>query len=150
MDAYEEISGIAEQFLWVKPTPLIWVKNQHVPTQNKVQGSDTEFAPQYEPFFFARMSNGKQRTLNGFNSNVFVYSRPTGDAHWHDSQKPRALYEELIETSTGKQETILDPMAGSGTALLAAASADRHYIGFEQEDKYESGFLRELNTLEND
>ncbi|WP_083258801.1 DNA methyltransferase [Halodesulfurarchaeum formicicum] len=47
-----------------------------------------------------------------------------------------------------KNETVLDPTAGSGSALLAAAEGGRHYIGFEREGEYESGFQRELGKLD--
>jgi len=50
----------------------------------------------------------------------------------------------LISCSTGVGETVLDPFAGSGSTLLAAAEEGRHYIGFEEDNDYQSRFKREL------
>jgi len=94
------------------------------------------------------MENGDSRTLNnGVSSNVLEYGRPSGSERYHDAQKPRALLSELITNSTGKQETVLDPFAGSGSTLLAAAEAGRHYIGFEQSESYADRFTREVREV---
>jgi len=53
----------------------------------------------------------------------------------------------LITNSSAVGETVLDPFAGSGSTLLAAANADRHYVGFELDGEYESGFQREMRQI---
>jgi site-specific DNA-methyltransferase (adenine-specific) len=95
-----------------------------------------------------RLENGDSRRLNGgVSSNLLQYGRPSGGDRWHDVQKPRALLAELITNSTGKGETVLDPFAGSGSTLLAAAAEDRHYIGFEASETYADRFRRELREV---
>lgn len=49
----------------------------------------------------------------------------------HPTQKPVKLLENLIEIFTDKGEVVIDPCAGSGSTLLAAAQCDRKSYGFE-------------------
>ena len=49
----------------------------------------------------------------------------------HPTQKPVRLLEQLIEIFTDKGDVVIDPCAGSGSTLLAAAQCDRRSYGFE-------------------
>jgi len=151
MNRYKMVRDIAAKYFEVTPTPLIWAKNNHAPTRDAERGFEKMYAHQYEPVLVCRMPNGDSRRLNGgVCANVLNYGRPSGDGRYHDAQKPRALLSELITNSTGKRETVCDPFAGSGSTLLAAAAADRHYIGFEQDDSYADRFTRELREVAGD
>jgi site-specific DNA-methyltransferase (adenine-specific) len=50
---------------------------------------------------------------------------------FHPNQKPVSLVEYFINTYTGPGDLVLDPTAGSGTALVAAKRLGRRYIGYE-------------------
>ena len=52
----------------------------------------------------------------------------------------------LIELVTQEGQVVLDPFAGSGTALLAAKELERKYIGFEMEEEF---FENAIKRLEN-
>ena len=54
----------------------------------------------------------------------------------HDSQKPIALFQTMIENSSKEGEIILDPFIGSGTCAIACMRTNRHYLGFELDKKY--------------
>jgi site-specific DNA-methyltransferase (adenine-specific) len=54
----------------------------------------------------------------------------------HPTQKPVLLMQALIELTTQKGHTVLDPFCGSGTTLVAAKNLERNYIGFEISPKY--------------
>tara|TARA_B100001094_G_C18114783_1_gene763290 strand:+ start:345 stop:1469 length:1125 start_codon:yes stop_codon:yes gene_type:complete len=47
----------------------------------------------------------------------------------YPTQKPLSLCERMVSSSCPPGGTVLDPMAGSGTALVAAARLGRHVIG---------------------
>lgn len=49
----------------------------------------------------------------------------------HVAQKPIKLLQTLIELTTQREQTVLDPFCGSGSTLVAAKMLDRYYIGFE-------------------
>lgn len=54
----------------------------------------------------------------------------------HPTQKPVALLEYLIRTYTNEGDVILDNCMGSGTTCVACVNTNRHYIGFELDEKY--------------
>lgn len=47
----------------------------------------------------------------------------------YPTQKPIALLERIIETSSNKSDTIFDPFCGCGTAIYAAHTTERQWIG---------------------
>ncbi|MEG0283634.1 MAG: site-specific DNA-methyltransferase [Erysipelotrichales bacterium] len=49
----------------------------------------------------------------------------------HSTQKPVNLLEKLIKTFTDEGSVVVDPVAGSGTTLLACKKLKRHSFGFE-------------------
>jgi DNA modification methylase len=49
----------------------------------------------------------------------------------HPTQKPEALIDWFIQAYTRPGDLVLDPTAGSGSTLFAAARAGRRFVGFE-------------------
>ena len=54
----------------------------------------------------------------------------------HPTQKPIALLEKIILSSTDEGDLILDPFNGSGTTGIVANKLNRKYIGIEKEKEY--------------
>jgi len=54
----------------------------------------------------------------------------------HPAKFPETMAQEFIEFFTKKGETVLDPMAGTGSTLIAALRAGRHSYGIELNPKY--------------
>ena len=56
---------------------------------------------------------------------------------WHDerlgypTQKPEALLERIINASSNEGDVILDPFCGCGTAVAAAESLNRRWVGID-------------------
>lgn len=63
--------------------------------------------------------------------NCFDWARDTSTPKVHPTQKPVPLLERLIGIFTDKGDVVIDPCAGSGTTLLAAANMGRKAYGFE-------------------
>ena len=63
--------------------------------------------------------------------NCIDYPRDTKTPKVHPTQKSVKLLQFLIETFTDKGDVIIDPCAGSGSTLLAAAQIERRAYGFE-------------------
>src|SRR5512140_3304970 len=54
----------------------------------------------------------------------------------HPAKFPETMAQEFIEFFTKKGETVLDPMAGTGSTLVAALRAGRNSCGIELNPKY--------------
>ena len=49
----------------------------------------------------------------------------------YPTQKPQALLERIITTSSNEGQVILDPFCGGGTSIIAAQSLNRHWLGID-------------------
>ena len=63
--------------------------------------------------------------------NVMDWPRDNETVKIHPTQKPVALLEQLIEIFTDENEVVIDPVAGSGSTLIAAQNTNRKAYGFE-------------------
>lgn len=63
--------------------------------------------------------------------NCFEWPCEVGAPKVHPTQKPIALLEELIRIFTDENDVVIDPCAGSGSTLRAAAQINRRAYGFE-------------------
>ena len=54
----------------------------------------------------------------------------------HPSQKPEALIERIIRSSSAPNDLVLDPFSGSGTVAVVANRLDRQWIAIEKSADY--------------
>lgn len=71
--------------------------------------------------------------------NCFDWVRDNITPKIHPTQKPVPLLERLIQIFTDKGDVVIDPCAGSGTTLLAAANLGRKAYGFEVNKEFYGG-----------
>ena len=71
---------------------------------------------------------------------VWTFSRVCGTfkerVGWHPCQMPVRLLERIITACSNPDDVVLDPFAGSGTTLVAAARLGRQWTGVELSDEY--------------
>ncbi len=76
---------------------------------------------------------------DGVVHNVFKHKSPSPQTRIHPTQKPLGLLSQFIDLFSAEGDTILDPFAGSGSTIIAAALANRYAIGYEaSEDIYQA------------
>ena len=63
--------------------------------------------------------------------NAIEWERDNTTPKIHPTQKPVPLLEKLIKLFTDDGEVVIDPVAGSGSTLLAAMNCNRNAYGFE-------------------
>ncbi len=68
-------------------------------------------------------------------STVLEFDRPAKNGE-HPTMKPVALFEYLVRNSCPEGGTVLDPFAGSGTALIAAETMGRRAALLELDPRY--------------
>jgi site-specific DNA-methyltransferase (adenine-specific) len=63
--------------------------------------------------------------------NVMDWVKDTANEKIHPTQKPVALLKTLIQIFTDEGDVVIDPVAGSGSTLVAALECNRKAFGFE-------------------
>ncbi len=83
--------------------------------------------------------------------NIIDWIRDAETTKIHPTQKPVKLLEKLIKIFTDEGDIVIDPVAGSGTTLIAANNCNRRSYGFEIKKDYykEANELIKANELKN-
>lgn len=76
--------------------------------------------------------------------NCFDWEKDTKTPKVHPTQKPVKLLERLIEVFTDPGDVVIDPVAGSGTTLLAAENLGRKAYGFEIKKEFVRAFHEKI------
>lgn len=64
-------------------------------------------------------------------SDIPPLSAQSAEKRGYPTQKPLALLERIIEASSNPGDVVLDPFCGCGTAIAAAQTLDRRWIGVD-------------------
>jgi ParB/RepB/Spo0J family partition protein len=125
----------------VDPFPLVWVKSDNVGIL-----PDPSRGPRrvYETCLFG--SRGDRRIVR---AKANAYCGPTtGTIHPHE--KPQAMLEHFMEMFVDEHSVVLDPTAGSGSALRAARRLGAgHVVGVEKDPEFAGLANREWERIVN-
>jgi DNA modification methylase len=85
-----------------------------------------------------KLNNLDPKTWLKFQKSWFVHNPPPRrkDVLRHPAKFPETMAQEFIEFFTQRGGVVLDPMAGTGSTLVAALRAGRHSYGIELNDAY--------------
>ena len=99
--------------------------------------------------FRNRLNNLTPTEWLKFQKSWFVHNPPPRrkDVLQHPAKFPETLAQEFIEFFTKRGQTVLDPMAGTGSALVAAVRARRCSVGIELNPRY-AALAREVVEAE--
>lgn len=79
--------------------------------------------------------------------NCFDWPRDTESEKLHPTQKPVELLKRLIEIFTDEGDVVIDPVAGSGSTLIAAQRLKRKPYGFEIKKEF---YMKAKQWIESD
>ena len=83
--------------------------------------------------------------------NCFEWATDNETPKIHPTQKPKQLMKRLVEIFTDVGDVVIDPTAGSGVSLLAAAELGREAYGFEiKKEFYQQAKERVLRRMQPD
>ena len=143
--SFEQIQTLikaAEKHGFIHYIPLVFCKNyspQVLKANMRIVGA-TEYALVLYRDRLPKFRNGAQTDENGKNIpgtgkmifNWFSWERDGKEIpKIHPAQKPVAVLKNLIEIFTDPGDVVIDPCAGSGSTLRAAAELGRSAYGFE-------------------
>ena len=111
--------------LEIQEYPLMWLKPH--PT---APGRGYLYMPCYEPILFG-WKPPRRRMLEKNAPAVMEFPPVSTQARIHPFEKPSALVRFLIQQSTLRGETVLDPFCGSGVVVEQAILLGRSGLGFD-------------------
>lgn len=88
-----------------------------------------------------RKPSGKISTMSRqefleLTKSVWTFSAESARKVGHPAPFPVDLPYRLIQLYTYKDDVVLDPFCGSGSAFVAAIKADRHFVGYDIDPNY--------------
>ncbi|MEN6643168.1 MAG: DNA methyltransferase [Armatimonadia bacterium] len=123
------LTNAHETLLWAKKT-----KSQKRYTFNHHTIKRYNEGKQLRSDWYLPLCTGDERlTLNGEKA--------------HTTQKPEALLERVIVSSTRVGDLVLDPFFGTGTTGAVAKRLGRRYLGIEREERYVEVATRRLASV---
>lgn len=129
-----------------KSYPLFFIKNyssQVLKANMRIVGA-TEHAVVLYRDKLPKFNNGGKMVFNWME-----WPRDNSVPKIHPTQKPIPLLKRLIEIFTDPGDVVIDPCAGSGTTLKAAAELNRHSYGFEVDRNfYKDAKEKMLSTIQ--
>ena len=130
--AFEQMQMVIEEGKrhgLAKSYPLVFIKNfsaQVLKANMKIVGA-TEYAVVLYREKLPKFNNGGKMVFNWFN-----WEKDGSDVpKIHPTQKPVKVLKRLIELFSDYGDVVIDPCAGSGSTLRAAAELGREGYGFE-------------------
>jgi DNA modification methylase len=144
---------------------IVWIKNNPMPNFRGVR-----FTNAHETLIWAQKNKGNRYTFNYRAMKSMNHDSPQNGSvqmrsDWklplctgkerlkingekaHPTQKPEALLERVILSSTHLGDTILDPFFGSGTTGAVAKKLGRHWIGIEAKAGYISIAQERIDSI---
>ena len=136
--AFQQLDTVikyGEKYCFKHYIPLIFCKNysaQVLKANMKIVGA-TEYALVLYKDKLPKFNNGGHMVFNWFE---WKRDNATEYPKIHPTQKPVNVIKRLIEIFTDEGDTVIDPCAGSGSTLRAAAELNRNSYGFEIDRKF--------------
>ena len=102
---------------------------------------------QHEPCLYGWTPGASHRWHGGrAQGTTLCFDRPARNGD-HPTMKPVALFRRLVENSCAPGGVVLDPFAGSGTALVAAHACGRRAALLELDPRYCDVIVRRFEAL---
>lgn len=79
--------------------------------------------------------------------NCIDWERDSETEKLHPTQKPVSLLKKIIEIFTDEGDVVIDPVAGSGSSLVAALELNRKAYGFEIKKKFHMDATKWINEV---
>lgn len=134
--------------------PLFFIKNYSSKTlkaNQKIVGA-TEYAVVLYRNKLPKFNNGNKISTNRkMVYNWFEWKRDNKNEYpkVHPTQKPISILKQLIEIFTDEGDTVIDPVAGSGSTLRACKELNRNSYGFEISREFYTKAKKQMLNFEN-
>lgn len=124
-----------------------WCKGYNIPTKEQwnIINKELNINIEYESLRKEYESLRYVHNLDKNHKNIFK-SNERNNGKLHPTQKPIDILQRIINTSSNKNQTVLDCFMGSCSTGVACLEANRNFIGIELDDKYFDISVNRINT----
>lgn len=108
-----------------------WVKTNPVPINSKVN-----YLTNSREIAVVGVKSGKPTFHSEYDKGIYECPICHDKGRFHPTQKPLALFEELIRKHSNEGDLVLDCFSGAATTAVAAYNTSRNFIGCELNKEY--------------
>ena len=111
---------------------IIWEKTNPVPLNMRAT-----YLSNCREMAVSGVKGGKPVFHSQYDSGVYELPIPRHNGNrQHPTQKPEALFAELVRKHSNPGDLVVDPFLGAGTTAMAAVKNDRHFAGCDIDERY--------------
>jgi DNA modification methylase len=130
---------VLHHILWVKRNPVPMLSTRRLQFSHEtiiwcVKAPGYNF--NYDTLKASEFEGDQFKSAGRQHKDIIQTSTSTAESVGHPAQKPVAVYRRLLEIAGRQGGVLLDPMAGSGTAVVAAREYGMRCIMIERNKQY--------------
>lgn len=118
-----------------------WVKTNPVPINSKVN-----YLTNAREIALVGVKGGKPTFHSEYDNGIYMYPICHDKGRFHPTQKPVALFEDLVKKHSNEGDTVLDCFSGAATTAVAAVNNNRSFIGCELDKEYYDKSVVRINS----
>ena len=113
-----------------------WLKTNPVPINSKVN-----YLTNAREIAVVGVKGGKPTFHSEYDNGIYEYPHPT--------QKPLALFEDLVRKHSNEGDLVLDCFSGAATTAVACINLNRDFIGCELDKEYYDKSMERIQSIKN-
>ena len=131
---------------WTLRSPIVWRREANIPEPT---AKDRPWRTYEMVFMFSKTPKYyfKRDKLNNEEDIWTISDRPKNARGIHAAAFPEQLVQKCLDVGCEDAGSVLDPFAGSGTALRVALSSGRSATGIDLNETYCAHMVKELSRL---
>ena len=121
-----------------------WLKINPVPINSKVN-----YLTNAREIAVVGVKGGKPTFHSEYDNGIYEYPICRDKGRFHPTQKPLALFEDLVRKHSNEGELVLDCFSGAATTAVACTNLGRNFIGCELDKEYYDKSMKRIEECTN-
>ena len=119
-----------------------WAKTNPVPINSKVN-----YLTNAREIAIVGVKGGKPTFHSEYDNGIYEYPICHDKGRFHPTQKPLALFEDLVRKHSNEGELVLDCFSGAATTAVACINLGRNFIGCEMDKGYYDKSMERIQNI---
>ena len=121
-----------------------WLKTNPVPINSKVN-----YLTNAREIAVVGVKGGKPTFHSEYDNGIYEYPICHDKGRFHPTQKPLALFEDLVRKHSNEGDLVLDCFSGAATTAVACINLNRDFIGCELDKEYYDKSMERIQSIKN-